>query len=276
LKTPNLLKRMFASIWLTWLESSNWTNPLVYMGYVLVRPIFSTLIYGYIYLAFALYTDVWNTEVALYVVGGSALYQFIVSGMSSVTWVVHEEREHYETLKYVYISHPNLQEYLVSRGLLGYALGLFLMAITILVGSALVGFRNFSLNVPLILVGTIMAVVWSSSLGALASAISLFSSEYGTVIAISFDSFLMIFGDVLFPSEKLPEWASWIAQALPLKDWMAMMRFAIFGIGTPDISTSILQQALKTAIIFLLSLVVFRSADVLIRKKGYIDITTEH
>lgn len=276
MKLPNVIRRAYASIWLTWLESSNWTHPLVYMGYVLVRPIFGTLIYGYIYLAFATYTNVWNPDVALYVVGGSALYQFIVSGMSGVTWVVHEEREHYETLKYVYMSHPNLQEYLISRGLLGYALGMFLMAITIAIGSALVGFKGFYLDIPLILVGIIIAIFWSSSLGALASAISLFSSEYGTVIAISFDSFLMIFGDVLFPSEQLPEWASWIAQALPLKDWMAMMRFAIFGIGNPNVITSILYQALKAAILFLLSLVVFRLADMLIRRKGYIDITTEH
>lgn len=271
-----VFRRAVASIWLTWLESSNWTHPLVYIGYMLVRPVFGTLIYGYIYLAFVMYTEIWNPEVALYVVGGSALYQFIVSGMSSVTWVVHEEREHYETLKYVYLSHPNLQEYLLSRGLLGYLLGMALMATTILVGSLLVGFYDFSLNLPLVLLGILIAVVWSSSLGALASAISLFSSEYGTVIAVSFDSFLMIFGDVLFPSESLPGWASWVAQALPLKDWMAMMRFAIFGIGNLDLTTSLFNQILKTAIIFLFSLMVFKFADVLIRRKGYIDITTEH
>jgi len=276
MKIPKLLRRASASIWFTWLESSNWTHPLAYMAYLLVRPIFGTLIYGYIYLAFAISTGTWNPETAFYIVGGSALYQLIVSGMSGVTWVVHEEREHYETLKYVYIAHPRLQEYLVSRGLLGYILGLFLMIITITIGSILVGFRSFPLNLPLILIGILMAIVWSSSLGAIASAISLFSSEYGTVIAISFDSFLMIFGDILFPSEQLPGWTSWIAQILPLKDWMALMRFGIFGMGTPDVLTIILYQALKTAIIFLLSLAIFRFADVLIRRKGYIDITTEH
>ncbi len=276
MEVTRLLRRVFASIRLTWLESSNWTHPMVYLGYVLVRPIFGTLIYVYIYLAFAIYTDAWNLEAALYVVGGSALYQFIVSGMSSVAWVVHEEREHYETLKYVYISHPRLQEYLISRGLFGYILGVFLMVVTITVGSTLIGFRSFSLNIPLILIGILIAVLWSSSLGAIASAISLFSSEYGTVIAISFDSFLMIFGDVLFPSEQLPSWAYSMAVGLPLKDWMALMRFAIFGIGTPDVSTIILYQVLKAVIIFALSLAIFRFADVLIRRKGYIDITTEH
>lgn len=51
-----------------------------------------------------------------------------------------------------------------------------------------------------------------------------------------------IFGDVLFPSESLPGWVSWVAQALPLKDWMAMMRFAIFGIGNLDLTTSLFNQ----------------------------------
>ncbi|MGQ9479456.1 MAG: hypothetical protein ACUVQ0_05530 [Thermoproteota archaeon] len=272
----DMVRRIYASIWLTWLESSNWTHPLIYIVYIMIRPVFSILIYGFVYLAFASYAGVWNSESALYVVGGSALYQFIVSGMEGVSWVVHEEREHYQTLKYVYLSHPSLQRYLINRGLLGYTAGMFLMIVTLLLGSMIIGLYRFSINLPLVAVGILIGVVWSALLGTLASAISLFSSEYGTVVALSFSSFLIIFGDVIFPSEILPEWASLIAHTLPLKDWMVMMRLAIFGTGSVDVTASLTSQILKTIIIFLVSITVFKLADFLVRKKGYIDITTEH
>ena len=143
------LRRIYAISWLSWLELSNWTRPIVFIAYTLVRPMFSLLLYAYIYIAFAVATGYMNPEAAFYMITGISFYNYIGNGIYGLTWVIHDEREHYRILKYNYLALPDLQFYLASRGIIHYLIGLMLAVVTFPLGLWLVGYNPLSLRVDI-------------------------------------------------------------------------------------------------------------------------------
>lgn len=273
-----LLRRIYAVSWLSWLELSNWTKPLVFVAYSLARPMFSLLLYAYIYIAFAVAAGYADPEKAFYLVTGTALYNYIGSGIYGVAWVIHEEREHYRILKYNYLSFPDLQLYLISRAVVHYLLGLFLAAVTLLVGLPLVGYDLELLkpNLPLLLVNALLGFAWCTALGVMVASTSLFSAEYGPLISESTGGLLFLVGSVLFPAEQLPHWLYPVVEAIPLREWMELSRYALNPSYLIDPFSTLLSQALKTAVYLAFSTVVFRVMSRLVRAKGYLEATTEH
>lgn len=165
----------------------------------MIRPIFS-LLYAYIYIAFAVISGLVDYERAFYMISGIACYNFIGEGLYGVIWVIHEEREHYSILKYNYISFPNLRDYLLARSIVYYIIGVCLLIIILIVGLSLVGVNPLYLkpNIPLFLLAITIGFIWSAFLGVIVSGASLFSSEYGPLISESVAGLLFLLGNVLF------------------------------------------------------------------------------
>ncbi|OYT63047.1 MAG: hypothetical protein B6U69_00035 [Thermofilum sp. ex4484_15] len=273
-----IARRAYAISWLSWLELSNWTNPLIFTIYVLIRPLFTLLLYAYIYVAFAISSGYSNPASAFYMVTGISFYNYIGSGIYGVAWVIHEEREHYRLLKYNYLAVPDLMFYLTSRGLIHYLIGLALSLVTLPIGLWLVSYDLSSLqvNLPLILINLILGYLWCTSLGIMVSAISLFSAEWGPLIAESTGGLLFLVGSVLFPAQSLPWWMQPLVNAIPMREWMELTRFAL-NPQYPIRADFLLQmEVIKTSLYLLCSFVFFKIMDKLVRMKGYLEATTEH
>jgi len=273
-----LLRRVYAISWLSWMELSNWTKPFIFLIYSLVKPISSILIYAYIYLAFLLIAGETNIESGFYLLTGGAFFNIIESGVYGVVWVIHDEREHYETLRFTYISYPSLYGYLVSRGLPHYLIGVLPTVAVLLIGLPLVGYpmENLSPNLLILLINFILCVLWCSSLSALISSLTLFSSEYGTLVADSFGGFLLLVGGVLFPSSSLPQFIQPLAEIFPLQEWMELNRWGLNNRYPIDVPLLLWSQVLKTIFWIILSFIIFNAMERLVRKKGLLEAVTTH
>ncbi|HSV42781.1 MAG TPA: hypothetical protein VLH13_05155, partial [Methanomassiliicoccales archaeon] len=85
------------SAWLGWQMESNWTNPLLFLIYSIIKPIFGTfiLVFMYIIILGGIGTD----EVLFsYMFVGNAFYMFVAQVMFGVAYVVQEDRERFKTL----------------------------------------------------------------------------------------------------------------------------------------------------------------------------------
>ena len=271
-------RRIYAIMWFSWQELSNWTKPYIFAVYVMVRPLFGLLLYAYIYIAFAITSGLVNPDAAFYLITGIAFYNFIGEGIYGVTWVIHEEREHYSILKYNYISFPNLRDYLLARSLVNYIIGFIVSIIVLIIGFYLVGLGVSYLNpnIPLLLLMYIIGFIWSSFLAVTVSGTSLFSAEYGPLISEAIAGLLFLLGNVLFPTSILPQWLLPLAEVLPMADWMELMRYSL-NIGYQVNLLFLLSKLLiKTIIYVIIGIVFFAIADRLARKRGLLEASFHH
>ena len=273
-----LLRRLYAVSWLSWQELSNWTHPLVFIAYIMVRPLFGILLYAYIYVAIVIASGKVDPSSAFYLITGASFYNYIGNGLYGVVWVIHDERDHYRLLKYTYISYPSLQGYLIARGLVYYLIGIALSTVSLVVGLAVTGLGIQLLpNIPLLIVNLIIGAIWCTSLSIVVSSLSLFSSEYGPLIAESMGGLLFLVGNVIFPVEKLPYWLYLIAEAIPMKEWMEITRHSI-NVNYPisNIFDLLFSEIVKTMVYVIFSYVFFRIMDKLVRIKGNLEASMEH
>ena len=272
------LRKVYAISWLSWLELSNWTKPPIFIAYTLVRPLFTLLMYAYIYVAFVAASGRLSPEVAFYMISGISFYNYIGNGLYGVVWVIHEEREHYRLLKYNYLALPDLQFYLASRGVIHYGIGLMLSFVTYPLGLWLLGYDPLRLRPdPLILLANLLVgYVWCTSLGVALAATSLFSAEWGPLISESMGGLLFLVGSVLFPAERLPYWLRPVVDALPMREWMEVTRHALNAGYRVDVIGLLGSESLKAVIYAVASTAFFKAIDRLVRAKGYLEATTEH
>src|SRR5512140_981560 len=88
--------------WLGWQIESNWTDPLLFFIYSIVKPIASVMILVVMYLVISRA----DTQAPLfgYLYLGNAFYIYVTGVMVGVSWAVVDDREHYQTLKYIYLA----------------------------------------------------------------------------------------------------------------------------------------------------------------------------
>jgi ABC-type polysaccharide/polyol phosphate export permease len=271
-------RKIYAIMWFSWQELSNWTKPHIFIAYLMVRPIFGLLLYAYIYIAFAMASGLVNLEKAFYLVSGMAFYNFIGNGIYGVVWVIHEEREHYNILKYNYVSFPNLRDYLLARSIVHYIIGMALTIIVLLIGLPLVGYNPLTLkpNIPILIFVFLIGFVWSSFLSIIMSGISLFSSEYGPLISEAFGGLLFLLGNVLFPISALPGWLLPAAYALPMMEWTELARYAVNTAYPIDPLNTAILLLVKTVIYVIIGVAFFTFADRQARNKGLLEASLYH
>ncbi len=100
---------------LGWAIEANWADPLLFAIYSIVRPIFSTLILVFMYKVVA--GGKTNTELFAFIYLGNAFFMYVTNLLAGMGAIVHDDREQYEMLKYIYVAPVNKYAYLIGRGL---------------------------------------------------------------------------------------------------------------------------------------------------------------
>jgi len=110
--------------WLGWQIESNWTDPLLFFIYSIARPLGGVLILVFMYHVVARAGGALNRGMVQggaamlgFFVVGTACWPFVVRGMMGTAYSLISDREHWRTLRYVYISPISLRAYLVGRAL---------------------------------------------------------------------------------------------------------------------------------------------------------------
>src|SRR5262249_18517434 len=126
------LARARTAAWLGWQVEGNWADPVLFGIYVLARPLATPLILAAMYGGARAHGAEASVFVGFYV--SNAFHAYVNTVLVGLGWVVFEEREEYETLKYVFASPVGMFTYLAGRSLVKFSLATASVLATLGVG----------------------------------------------------------------------------------------------------------------------------------------------
>lgn len=270
--------------WLGWLIESNWTDPFLFAVYSIVKPISGAAILVVMYSIIS--GGNFDNAMFPYIYLGNAFYIYVGAVMTGVSWAVVDDREHYKTLKYMYIAPIHIPLYLLGRGVARFITGSIAVFITLAAG---VLFLNVNINFAevdwlLFFVTLVLGVVMLALLGLLLAGVTLTVARHEGFIGEATAGALYIFSGAIFPLDVLPEWLQPIGYFMPTTYWLELLRRSLIGNVAEVFPTlagfsnlEILGVLFGLSVLFgAVSIWVFRYCDSIARERGLIDRTTNY
>ena len=270
--------------WLGWQIESNWTDPFLFAIYSIVRPLAtaSILVVMYSVITNANFADPMFTYIYL----GNAFYIYVGQIMTGLSWSIIDDREHYKTLKYIYMAPLNFPTYLLGRAAARFVIASLSVFITIVFGVLFLQVRldlaqvNWLLFFFSLLVGVIMLAM----MGLMLAGVMLLLARHGDGVGDAVAGALFLFSGAIFPLEVLPAFLRPIGYAIPITYWLELLRRALVGEvaqAFPTLTHLNNGQLIAillglTAVFSVLGLAVFHACDRRAREYGLIDVTTNY
>jgi ABC-2 type transport system permease protein len=272
--------------WLGWQIESNWTDPFLFLIYSIVKPVASVMILVVMYWVIAR-TNTASPYFAYMYLGNTA-YIYVGSILAGVSWAVIDDREHYQTLKYIYASPISFYFYLLGRGMARFLTGTLSVVITMAFGLLVLRLSIDAAQIRWLYLAVSMTVGLTSMafLGLLLGAATLQMARHSWLVGDTVAGALYLFCGAIFPPDKLPAWLRPLSFALPLTYWLESLRRAILGSDasksiSPSLSGISDGQLLLilvgvTLLTGFVSIYFFRWSEHRAREKGRIDMTTQY
>jgi ABC-2 type transport system permease protein len=265
---------------LGWEISSNWTRPLMFVIYSVLRPLSAAFILVVIY-RFVSGGTAGTSAYLAFLVTGVAFWSFVQYGLAGLSNGMVEDRGEYKMLKYVYTSPVHFYTYLLGRGLAQLASAVASALIVLVVASVALRLPidPLQVNYPLLIGATVVALL----------AVIGIAMAYGLVLLQARDAHgygelgagvLYVISGAIFPIAVLPGVLATIASLSPLVYWMELIRRSLLGSQAirmfPALSDAevLLRLLATTAGTLILAHLVFGWADRTARRKGLIDMET--
>lgn len=283
-KFQTLIRSFRTASWLGWQIESNWTDPFLFAIYSIVKPLSSAAILVVMY---SIITQAdFASPIFPYIYLGNAFYIYVGAVMAGISWAVIDDREHYKTLKYMYVAPIHIPTYLIGRGVAKFLVGSMSVLITILFGVLFlhVNIDIAAVNWPLFLAGLVIGVVMLAMMGLLLAGVTLLVAHHVWFLGEGVAGALYLFSGAIFPLDVLPPFLRPIGFAMPLTYWLEVLRRALVGSvaqAFPTLSGFSNAQLLGilvalTAAFMLLAVFVFRWCEHTARERGLIDIVTNY
>ena len=232
------LARARTAAWLGWQVEGNWADPVLFAIYVLARPLAGAFILAAMYRSVRGHGADASVFAGFYV--ANAFHAYVNTVLVGMGWVVFEEREEYETLKYVYASPVGMFTYLAGRSTVKFALATISVVATLAVGWFLIGVRWDWAQVQWLPLAAALAAGLASTLflGFLLAGWSLVLARAAMVVleGVTLGSYLLC--GVIFPIDLMPRVLQWVALALPFTWWYEAIRRFLLGHGTRGLMQS--------------------------------------
>ena len=230
----SLAARIRTAAWLGWQIESNWADPFLFGVYTVARPVATAMILAGMYWAVSGQATHGALFATFYV--ANSFHNYVTTVLIGMGWVVVEEREDYETLKYVYTSPIGMFTYLGGRGLVKLVLGTVSLVITLLVGWFLVGVRWEWTAVAWLPLGLTLVLGLASCLwlGFLVAGIGLLLPRAAITLNEGIAVALYLLCGVIFPVDFLPRVLREIALAIPFTSWYECLRRFLLGRGSSE------------------------------------------
>jgi ABC-2 type transport system permease protein len=276
---------------LGWRMEANWTDPLLFFIYSVAKPVASALI-----LVFMLEVIAGPGARGLrgFVIVGSALWAFVMSGMAGLAWSVLDDRERYRMLKYVYVSPSDFLVLLVGRGVARIAIGAMGALIVLAVGVVFLGLQFDPGAVDWAMLGIVLFVGLAAivALGVILAAICMQTRQESWSYPEAVAGALFLLVGAVFPLAVLPLPAQAAGLALPLTWWLEGVRLALFpggrsaiggegslwtawtGSAAPDGGAIVGALLATSVVITLVAAAAFRVSERRAKDRGLIDRTT--
>ena len=276
---------------LGWQMEANWTDPVLFFIYSVAKPLSSALILVFM---LEVISGGARPEFRAFVVIGSALWAFVMSGIAGLAWSVLEDRERYRMLKYVYVSPSDFLVVLLGRGVARVAVGAMGALITLAVGVAALGvpFDPTTVHWPMLV--AVMAIGLASivAVGVLMAAVCIQSRQEAWSYPDAAAGALFLISGTVFPLAVLPGPLQAIGLLTPFTWWIEGVRQALFPSGLSSVGggaslfASVAGHAVPTglevvvallltgSVATLASIVAFRASDRRAKDRGLLDRTT--
>jgi ABC-2 type transport system permease protein len=270
--------------WLGWQIESNWTDPFLFAVYSIIKPLSGAAILVVMYAVVS--QGNFNSPMFPYIYLGNAFYIYVGAVMTGVSWAVVDDREHYKTLKYMYIAPIRIPLYLLGRGVARFITGSIAVIITIAGGVLFLRVPlNFAeINWLLFFVTLFLGVIMLAMLGLLLAGITLTIARHEGILGEATAGALYIFSGAVFPLDVLPAWIRPVGFFMPTTYWLELLRRSLVGNVAEAFPTlAAFSNGQLLGILFGLSLIfgvtgvlVFRRCDRIARERGLIDRTTNY
>jgi ABC-2 type transport system permease protein len=218
---------MGAACWLGWQIEGNWTRPLLFAAYALAKPLAASLIILFMYLVATGGKTAGDLFAFMFV--GNAFYVYVSNVLFGTCWVVVEDRELYQMLKYIYLTPLRLPLYLVARAATKLSLSTvgvaFLMVFGYLVLDVPISLSPARLLV--LLPGLGLGLLSLLSLGLILAGLNLLMARHGWLLAEGTAGVFFLLSGAIYPIEVLPTWVRPISMCLPVTYWLELMRRAL-------------------------------------------------
>ena len=218
---------------LGWQIEANWADPFTFIVYSVMRPLATALILALMYAAVAGVATGGAAFLGFYV--ANAFHEYVTRILVGMGWIVVEEREEYETLKYIYASPVGIFTYLWGRSTVKFTQATISMLLILTLGWFALGLRwdwGAVRWAPLLLalgLGLVAVVV----LGFLVAGWALVLPRSAIGVNEGVSAALYLLCGVIFPIDLLPRALQLVALALPFTWWYeALRRFLLGGGGT--------------------------------------------
>ena len=277
---------------LGWQMEANWTDPVLFFIYSVAKPISSALI-------FVVMIDVIGggstRDLRGFVVVGTALWAFVISGIAGLAWSILDDRERYRMLKYVYVSPSSFLVVLLGRGVARIAVGAMGALVTLAVGIVVLSIpiSLAAIDWPMLLAVMVAGLATIVAVGMMLAAVCLQTRQESWSYPEAAAGALFLVSGAVFPLSVLPAPAQVLGYLSPLSWWIEGIRRAIMpevsigalggagslfteltGRAAPS-SPEILLALLATgAVVTLGAIVGFRLSDHRARDRGLLDQTT--
>jgi ABC-2 type transport system permease protein len=287
------LRRSFATAArLGWQMEANWTDPILFFIYSVAKPLASALI-------LVVMLDVISggrstPEYRAFVVVGSALWAFVLSGVSGLAWMILDDRERYRMLKYLYVSPSDFLTVMFGRGVARIGVGAMGAAITLAAGVLFLGvpFDVARIDWLLLVVVMVLGVVSILAIGLILAAICMQTRQESWSYPEAASGALFLVCGVVFPLAVLPQLAQAVGLLVPLTWWIEGVRQALFpggvsaiggagslfegvtGGAAPTSAEIVVALMVTGAVATLASVAVFRVSDRRAKDRGLLDRTT--
>lgn len=266
--------------WLGWQIESNWTDPLTFFLFSIVKPVASVLILVFMYRAIA--GPDTQAPIYAYIYLGNAFYIYVGAVMAGASYSILDDRERYRSLKYLYVSPITMPIYLLGRAVARFITGSIAVVVTLLAGVLF-------FNVPISFVGVdwlmffaalFLGVFCLTFMGIIIGMWTLTLRVEPWFVGEGAAAALYLFSGAIFPITVLPSFLQPLGFIMPITYWLELIRRALLGSGAAAFPTlagfSNLQLfgilAAITLAFGLLCIVAYRFFDHKAREDGMIDV----
>ena len=279
------IKRSFkVAAWLGWQIESNWTDPFLFAVYSIVKPLASA---GILVIMYSIISKGnFGASIFPYIYYGNAFYIYVGAVMAGISWAVIDDREHYKTLKYMYIAPIRIPVYWLGRGVARFLSGSIAVVITLAFGVLFlhVPLDLMKVNWPLFILSLALGIAMLSMMGLILASITLLIAHHFFLIGEAVASALYLLSGAIFPLDVLPVWLRPLGYAMPITYWLELMRRSLSGNVAQAFPTlarfsdlQLLGILLGLSMIFaVLSTFIYRFCDSRARERGLIDYVSNY
>jgi len=272
------------AIWVGWKVETNWADPLVFSIYYVIRPLAGLLIVGFVFIIGSAVAGSFKPEYFAYMFIGNTFFIYVLQVTMTMSFLIHEDRSHYEVLKHIYLAPGSLRYYILGRALNGAMNASISLVLTIglgvLIFQRLLGINIpidwLSVNYPAVLLSLVIGTLCMISIGFVFSGINLLTSRIQFALPDYVSGIFYLLGGVVFPPEILPSWAQSISNALPVTYFLRAVRSSFLAQAYGSFSVDLLYLALTTVVTAFVGAVVFKAAEYKARRDGLIDRKEEY